>query len=61
MEVETSLTALVEDCRRLNAYAVEARYPEQLFDPGEAEGRAMAAAAYRVRVAVLARLPQPDG
>ena len=60
VELEPSLAPLAEDCRRLTAYAVETRYPMALFDPDEAEGRAMVAAAHRVRAAVLERVPRPE-
>lgn len=48
---------LETDCRNLTYFAVSARYPDDLFEPGEADGRAMDEAARRVQARVLARLP----
>jgi HEPN domain-containing protein len=48
-EIEPSLVALEEDCRRLTTYAIAARYPVPFAEPTEREGREMVAAAERVR------------
>jgi HEPN domain-containing protein len=32
---EASLNALETDCRKLTSYGVTARYPDDLFEPGE--------------------------
>jgi hypothetical protein len=36
---------------------VAARYPDDLFEPDETDGREVVAAAYRVRTKILAVLP----
>ena len=51
------LDDLEEDCRDLTFFAVSARYPDDLYEPDETDGRAMTAAAYRVRGRVLTLLP----
>lgn len=43
---------------RLTSYGVTARYPDDLFEPSEEDGRDVVAAAYRVREKVLALLPK---
>ena len=53
-----ALEDLAEDCDLLNDYAVEARYPGDLISPGEADGRAAAAAADRISSAIARHLPQ---
>lgn len=53
---DPSLAALEEDCRRLNAYAAEVRYPEELAEPDRAEGLDAVSTADRVGAAVLQRL-----
>lgn len=56
VECEAGLTSLESDCRKLTSYGVAARYPDDLFEPGEADGRDVVEAAYRVRTKVLALL-----
>lgn len=51
------LADLEADCRNLTAFAVGARYPDDLFEPTEADARAMDAAARRVHARVCALLP----
>ncbi len=52
------LQALADDCQRPTAYAVGARCPLDLSGSlDEDDGRAMNAAARKVRKAILARLP----
>ncbi len=52
-----ALAELEADCRALTVFAVSSRYPDDLFEPDEADGRAMAEAVGRVRALVLAHLP----
>lgn len=52
LEHAAALYTLGEDCARLRAYAIDSRYPDVPFTIDEAEGRAAAAAADRVRAAV---------
>jgi len=56
-EINPSLAGLEEDCRDLTFFAVSARYPDDLYEPDEADGRAMVAAVGRVRKSVLDTLP----
>ena len=59
-QIDESLGDLQADCAGLTDYAVVSRYPtDEVYEPGEDAGRAAAAAARRVHLAVLARLPQP--
>ena len=51
--LEPSLADLEPDCRDLTYFAVDARYPEQLFEADEQLARAMVAAMSRVRARVL--------
>ncbi len=51
------LADLEADARNLTAFAVGARYPDDLFEPTEDDGRAMTEAARRLRARVLAFLP----
>src|SRR4051794_9250585 len=37
---ERKLRVLEIDCRSLTTYAVSTRYPDDLYEPGEADGRA---------------------
>jgi len=37
---DSALADLIDDCEALNAYSVEARYPGDIFEPAEPEGRA---------------------
>ncbi|MEW6200143.1 MAG: HEPN domain-containing protein [Planctomycetota bacterium] len=55
--IDATLSPLEPDCQRLTYYAVGARYPDDLYEPDEAAGRAMVAASQRVWSAVLTRLP----
>lgn len=52
------LRALEPDCRKLTSYGVAARYPDDLFEPSEEDGREVVAAAYRVREEILTLLPK---
>jgi HEPN domain-containing protein len=58
------LESLVEDCRLLTVFAVQARYPDDLAEPVEEDGRAALDAMERVREALREHLPgrgRPDG
>lgn len=50
------LADLEADCRNLTYFAVSTRYPDDLYEPEEADGRAMNEAARRVRQRILAVL-----
>ena len=52
------LAVLESDCRKLTSYGVAARYPDDLFEPEEADGRDVVAAAHRVRTKILLLLPR---
>ena len=52
------LATLEADCRALTSFGIAARYPDDLFEPSEADGREMVKAAQQVRTAILAKLPQ---
>lgn len=58
VEVEPALASREHDCRRLSYYATASRYPDDLYEPTEADGREMVAATRRVRDCILACLPQ---
>jgi HEPN domain-containing protein len=51
--IEPSLAGQQADCQSLTYYAVGVRYPNTLFEPDEADGRAMIEAMQRVRGAVV--------
>lgn len=57
VRIDEGLLPLEDDCRRLTYYAVSVRYPSDLFEPGEEDGRSLVEAALRVREEVLRRLP----
>ncbi|MBI4964306.1 MAG: HEPN domain-containing protein [Desulfomonile tiedjei] len=57
VQFESGLNVMEEDCRRLSAYAVGSRYPDDLFEPTKEDALAMLEAARRVREQVLKRLP----
>lgn len=58
VECEAGLAVLESDCRKLTSYGVAARYPDDLFEPGEADGRDVVAAAHRIRTKILSLLPK---
>jgi len=60
VEIEEELRLLESDCRQLTYHAVSVRYPSDLFEPGEEDGRPLVDAALRVREEVLRRLPTPS-
>jgi len=49
---------LETDCRKISAYAVGVRYPDELFEPGKDEGLSATRAANRVVEMVRELLPQ---
>ena len=57
VELEGSLAQLEEDCRKLTYYATVSRYPSDLYEPSEKDGREMTAAAHRIRSRILGLLP----
>ena len=54
---DEGLAVLEDDCRKLTSYGVAARYPDDLFEPEETDGRDVVAAAHRVRTKILLLLP----
>jgi HEPN domain-containing protein len=56
-EVDRRLAALESDCHKLTSFGIASRYPDDLFEPTEADARQMVEAAQRVRAAVLSRIP----
>ena len=60
-DIDPHLGRLQQDRQELNYYGVSARYPDDLFEPGESDGRAMIAAVQRVRTEIISRFPNaPD-
>lgn len=57
VECDAGLAVLESDCRKLTSYGVAARYPDDLFEPSEVDGRDVVTAAHRVRTRILALLP----
>lgn len=57
IEHDAGLADLESDCRTLTSYGVVARYPADLFEPTEADGRDLVEAARRIRARILALLP----
>jgi len=55
-EIRPDLASRQEDCQKLSYYAVAARYPSDLYDFNETDGRRMIEAAHRVRADILACL-----
>jgi HEPN domain-containing protein len=56
--VDRTLSDLEADCRSLTSYGVAARYPDDLFEPGETDGRELVSIMRRLRARILALLPQ---
>ncbi len=55
--IDRTLSDLEADCRKLTSYGIAARYPDDLFEPDEPEGRELVSAARRLRARILALLP----
>lgn len=58
VDFDKSLADLEEDCRALTSFGIASRYPDDVFEPDETDGRKMVEAAKRVRNSILSRLPQ---
>jgi HEPN domain-containing protein len=58
VDIDSTLSDLESDCRTLTSYGVAARYPDDLFEPGETDGRELVAGAHRIRSRILALLPK---
>jgi len=58
VELDSGLSDLEEDCRKLTYYAVGARYPDDLYESNESDSREMIAASQRIRARINSRLPQ---
>ena len=56
VQVTPGLAKLEQDCQRLTHYAVVSRYPDDLYEPDEKDGREMIEAARRVRAEILSCL-----
>ena len=56
VNLDATLGGLEEDCQQLTYFAVSSRYPNDLHEPDELDGRKMIAAAERVRKTILSRL-----
>lgn len=56
--IDRTLSDLEADCRKLTSYGVSARYPDDLFEPGEPDGRELVSATRRLRARILALLPK---
>lgn len=52
-KIEPSLSALEEDCQRLNYYAVSSRYPDDLYEPDESDGRRAIDSAKKIQKTIL--------
>ena len=53
VKINPSLSQLEEDCRKLTYFAVSGRYPDDVFEPDEQDGRNMVEAPYRLRSVLL--------
>ena len=58
VNIDRALSDLEADCRKLTSYGVAARYPDDLFEPGETDARELVSAARRLRTRILALLPK---
>jgi len=56
--IDRTLSDPEADCRKLTSYGVSARYPDDLFEPGEPDGRELVSASRRLRARILALLPK---
>lgn len=56
--LDRTLSDLEADCRTLTSYGVAARYPDDLFEPGETDGRELVSTMRRLRSRILALLPK---
>jgi len=53
VKLNPNLSRLEDDCRKLTHFAVSGRYPDDLFEPDERDGRNMVEAVKRVRESIL--------
>jgi HEPN domain-containing protein len=51
------LAGLEADCRELTFYSRGSRYPDDLYEPSEADARRVVAAAHRVRSCIRGLIP----
>ncbi len=58
--VDPVLEPLEPDCRRLTNYAIQSRYPDDVFEIGEADGRRVVEEAQRLCQLIRASLPASD-
>lgn len=58
--VESNLEQLRTSCQRLNYYAVSSRYPDDLFEPDEKEGKEMVTISRKIQEAVREVLPKDN-
>ena len=56
-EIESSLKQLTGVCQRLNYYAVSSRYPDDLYEPDEKEGKEMVIISQEIQETVKEFLP----
>ena len=52
-KIEPTLSSLEEDCQRLNYYAVSSRYPDDLYEPDESDGRKAIDSAKKIQKTIL--------
>ena len=57
-EINAALVQLRASCQRLNYYAIGSRYPDDLFEPDEKEGREMVKISRQLQQAINDLLPQ---
>ncbi len=57
VKIKPSLSALEEDCQKLTYYAVLGRYPDDLYEPDESDGRKMVESAQKIQKAAMQFLP----
>jgi HEPN domain-containing protein len=53
VKITSTLSLLEADCRKLTYFAVSGRYPDDIFEPDEQDGRDMVEALHRLRSALL--------
>lgn len=58
VNIDRTLSDLEADCRTLTSYGVAARHPDDLFEPGETDGRELVSTMRRLRARILTLLPQ---
>jgi HEPN domain-containing protein len=56
VNIDRTLSDLETDCRTLTSYGIAARYPDDLFEPGETDGRELVSTMRRLRARILALL-----